>query len=82
MTLGFEELSVGDCIGFKGPLGSFEWLGSGIAKYRGVERKAKNIGMICAGSGELRLCLIRWSASDLDARRNHTDHSSAPRSDP
>jgi len=51
---------------FKGPLGSFEWLGkldptlslvcvkagNGTAKWRGVERKPKQIGMICGGSGE------------------------------
>lgn len=51
MTLGFEELEVGDCVEFKGPLGSFQWLGKGMAKWRGVERRAKNIGMICGGSG-------------------------------
>lgn len=51
MTLGFEELEVGDTVEFKGPLGSFEWLGNGVAKWRGVERNARNIGMICAGSG-------------------------------
>ena len=66
MTLGFEELHVGDCIEFKGPLGSFEWLGSGVAKWRGVERKAKNIGMICAGSGEsTSLERFRRSISDF-----------------
>ena len=61
MTLGFEELHVGDCIEFKGPLGSFEWLGSGTARWRGVERKAKNIGMICAGSGEFNTTLRNFA---------------------
>ncbi|GAA6022863.1 hypothetical protein JCM11491_007022 [Sporobolomyces phaffii] len=51
MTLGFEELQIGDRIELKGPLGSFEWLGGGRARWRGVERRPKQIGLICGGSG-------------------------------
>ncbi|KPV75001.1 uncharacterized protein RHOBADRAFT_36993 [Rhodotorula graminis WP1] len=51
MSLGFEELQVGDVVEFKGPLGSFEWLGKGTCKWRGVERKVTKVGMICGGSG-------------------------------
>lgn len=66
MTLGFEELVIGDRVEFKGPLGSFQWLGKGTAKWRGVERKAKNIGMICAGSGSsLPSCFLARSCFSL-----------------
>ncbi|CAE7189663.1 unnamed protein product [Rhizoctonia solani] len=51
MSVGFHQLVVGDTIELKGPLGSFIWSGNGTAVWRGIERRARNIGLICAGSG-------------------------------
>lgn len=58
MTLGFDELVVGEWIEFKGPLGSFQWLGAGMCRWRNVEHRVKNIGLICGGSGKTCLLLI------------------------
>ncbi|THH19026.1 hypothetical protein EUX98_g8852, partial [Antrodiella citrinella] len=46
MTVGFNQLEVGDTIELKGPFGSFIWQGSGTALWRGVPRKVKEIGML------------------------------------
>ncbi|EGN92384.1 hypothetical protein SERLA73DRAFT_79664 [Serpula lacrymans var. lacrymans S7.3] len=51
MTTGFHQLSIGDSVELKGPLGSFTWKGSGVALWRDAERQVKDIGMICGGSG-------------------------------
>lgn len=51
MSLGFSELIVGDTVEMKGPLGSFTWEGRGVAVWKGVRRKVKNVGLICGGSG-------------------------------
>jgi len=51
MTIGFHELAIGDCVEMKGPLGSFTWEGPGMARWKGIQRKVKNIGLICGGSG-------------------------------
>ncbi|EPQ53162.1 nitrate reductase [Gloeophyllum trabeum ATCC 11539] len=51
MTVGFHQLTIGDLVELKGPLGSFEWRGSGVAVWKGVERRIKNLGLICGGSG-------------------------------
>jgi len=51
MTVGFHELVIGDCVEMKGPIGSFTWEGTGLARWKGVQRTVKNIGLICGGSG-------------------------------
>lgn len=57
MTVGFHELEVGDSVELKGPLGTFIWQGKGVAKWKGQERRVKNVGMICGGSGYVLLPL-------------------------
>lgn len=51
MTTGFHQLELADTVQLKGPLGSFIWKGLGVANWRGSERKVKEVGMICGGSG-------------------------------
>ncbi|KAI5996354.1 hypothetical protein EDD15DRAFT_2419061 [Pisolithus albus] len=51
MTTGFHQLELGDTVQLKGPLGSFIWNGIGVANWKGSERKVKEVGMICGGSG-------------------------------
>jgi len=51
MTSVLEELQEGQEVTIKGPLGGFEYLGKGRARYRGVERKVDRFAMVCAGSG-------------------------------
>ena len=55
MTVGFNLLQIGDAVELKGPLGSFVWQGRGIASYRGKERRLKEVGMVCGGSGACTL---------------------------
>ncbi|KAI6043896.1 hypothetical protein EDC04DRAFT_2866090 [Pisolithus marmoratus] len=51
MTTGFYQLQLGDTVQLKGPLGSFIWNGLGVVNWKGSERKIKEVGMICGGSG-------------------------------
>ena len=51
MSMALDGLSVGDEVDFKGPVGRFEYLGSGKVAMRGEERMVKSFVMICGGSG-------------------------------
>lgn len=51
MTTVLESIKEGHDVDIKGPLGGFEYLGKGKARYRGVERKVDRFAMVCAGSG-------------------------------
>ena len=51
MTTGFHQLALDDTVQLKGPLGSFIWNGQGLANWKGSDRKVKEVGMICGGSG-------------------------------
>ena len=52
MTNLIESLRVGeDSVELKGPLGGFTYLGNGNLKWKGKQRKVKNIACIAGGSG-------------------------------
>jgi nitrate reductase (NAD(P)H) len=51
MTLGFSELVIGDFVELKGPIGHFVWKGTGVAEIHGQERRIREIGLVCGGSG-------------------------------
>lgn len=51
MSLGFSQLSVGDSLELKGPLGHFIWKGEGRISVDGTERSILEVGMVCGGSG-------------------------------
>ncbi|CEL51483.1 nitrate reductase NiaD [Rhizoctonia solani AG-1 IB] len=69
MSIGFHQLIVDDTIELKGPLGSFIWNGNGSALWKGVERRVRNIGLICAGSGITPILQVLRSVLE-----DHTDH--------
>ncbi len=52
MTMAMRQLSLGEDVEMKGPLGSFVWKGKGTASWRGVTRNVNELGMVCGGSGE------------------------------
>ncbi|CAE6437488.1 unnamed protein product [Rhizoctonia solani] len=69
MSIGFNQLVVGDTIELKGPLGSFVWNGNGSALWKGVEHRVRNIGLICAGSGITPILQVLRSVLE-----DETDH--------
>lgn len=51
MSQHMESMSIGDLLKVKGPLGHFEYKGSGTFMVKGQERTASKIGLICGGTG-------------------------------
>lgn len=51
MSQAMESLPLGHTIEFKGPLGRFEYLGSGKCRFNGGERRIGTLIMVCAGTG-------------------------------
>lgn len=50
-TCALNEVKVGETVEFKGPIGELIWAGHGVARWKHVDHKVRNIGMIAAGSG-------------------------------
>jgi nitrate reductase (NAD(P)H) len=51
MSQALDTLPVGHPIEFKGPIGKFEYKGSGACSVNGVERRVDKLLMVCGGSG-------------------------------
>ena len=51
MSQALEALEVGKQLECKGPIGKFEYIGKGLCRISGTERKVRKFGMICAGTG-------------------------------
>ncbi|KAI1398331.1 hypothetical protein F4819DRAFT_37291 [Hypoxylon fuscum] len=51
MTQALDAIPTGHFVDFKGPVGKFEYLGRGLCKISGHQRKVKRFIMICGGSG-------------------------------
>lgn len=51
MTQALDALPLGRTVDFKGPIGKFEYMGSGRCTVSGRERRVKRFVMVCAGSG-------------------------------
>lgn len=57
MSVGLHELDIGEEIELKGPLGSFQWLGKGLAEWKKEQRAVSNLAFVCGGSGASNLIL-------------------------
>lgn len=51
MTQALDSLPIGHPVEFKGPLGKFEYLSSGLCTVNGKKRQINKFIMVCAGSG-------------------------------
>lgn len=51
MSMAFEQLKVGDLVQLKGPLGAFTHCGKGVVRWQGKERRVRQYGLVCGGTG-------------------------------
>lgn len=51
MSTAMNALPIGHGVDFKGPIGKFTYLGKGLCRVNGTEKRVKRFAMICAGSG-------------------------------
>ncbi|KAI0505548.1 nitrate reductase [Xylaria bambusicola] len=51
MTQALDSIPLGHFVDFKGPHGKFEYLGRGVCRISGRERRVRRFIMVCGGSG-------------------------------